>query len=137
MLKGVPAGSTIGACGPAAMIGEVRAAFGSSPSQQSLVIDAPATSASDLPEIAEIVCAKSGRTFQADQHSSLLDQLNGHGVVVPSSCLQGICGTCEVEVRSGRVDHRDEVLTDEERAGNGYMLPCVSRPASRQLVLNV
>ncbi|WP_225978308.1 2Fe-2S iron-sulfur cluster-binding protein [Gandjariella thermophila] len=56
---------------------------------------------------------------------------------MPSSCRRGICGTCEVEVRSGRVDHRDEVLTDQEKADSLYMLPCVSKSISPQLVLNV
>lgn len=137
VLADIPAGSTIGACGPAAMISEVRAAFGLAPNQRSLVVDGPATTTEALPEAVEVVCAKSGTTFQASQYSSLLDQLNQHGVAVPSSCRQGICGTCEVEVRAGQVDHRDEVLTDEEKADTGYMLPCVSKPISRQLVLNV
>ncbi len=136
VVAGIPVGSTIGACGPAAMISAVRDAVTRAPGKRRLVVDEPATGG-DLPEAVEVVCTRSGTTFQASGRSSLLEQLNEHGVAVPSSCRQGICGTCEVEVRSGRVDHRDEVLTAQEKADCAYILPCVSRSISAQLVLNV
>jgi len=53
--------------------------------------------------------------------------------VVPShpySCTEGECGSCEVRVLEGEIDHRDEVLSDEERAENGSMMICVSRARS-------
>jgi ferredoxin len=48
-----------------------------------------------------------------------------------------MCGTCEVEVVSGEVDHRDAVLTPEERAENESMMVCVSRCFSGRLVLDL
>ncbi len=53
----------------------------------------------------------------------------------PYSCEQGFCGTCRHRVLAGAVDHRDELLTDEERADS--MLLCVSRAASDRLTLDL
>ena len=43
------------------------------------------------------------------------------------SCHEGICGTCETVVLDGEVDHRDSVLTEDEKASNETMMICVSR----------
>jgi ferredoxin len=59
------------------------------------------------------------------------------GVSVPSSCREGTCGTCETTVLAGTPDHRDSVLTDDERAAGELMLICVSRSLSRKLVLDL
>ncbi|NED63317.1 2Fe-2S iron-sulfur cluster binding domain-containing protein, partial [Streptomyces sp. SID10244] len=45
---------------------------------------------------------------------------------VPYSCQQGFCGTCKVRMLSGAPDHRDNILTEPERA-QGMFLTCVSR----------
>ncbi|MFE0457892.1 flavin reductase family protein [Kitasatospora sp. NPDC058965] len=138
IVAAIPAGSTIGACGPAGMLGEVRAAVQQAPGPRQLITDGSAGgTGSELPDSVEVECVKTGVTFRAAQHQPLLDALNRNGVAVPSSCRQGICGTCEIEVRTGRIDHRDEVLTDEEKAESGYMLPCVSKSIGARLVLNV
>ena len=51
------------------------------------------------------------------------------------SCEQGFCGTCQQRVLAGEVDHRDELLTDAERADS--MLICVSRARRGPLVLDL
>jgi tetrachlorobenzoquinone reductase len=55
----------------------------------------------------------------------------------PYSCHEGMCGSCEVSVLSGKVDHRDDVLSDEERAANDVMMLCVSRALSDRLVIDL
>jgi vanillate O-demethylase ferredoxin subunit len=40
-------------------------------------------------------------------------------------------------VRAGTPDHRDQYLTDEERAANDRFLPCCSRALSPRLVLDI
>ncbi|MGW6706710.1 2Fe-2S iron-sulfur cluster-binding protein [Streptomyces sp. NPDC054956] len=138
IVAGTPAGAVIGVCGPPAMVAQVRDAVAGAAGSRTLVGDgAAAGAAADMPSSVEVECAKTGITFRAAQHQPLLDALNSNGVPVPSSCRQGICGTCEVEVRTGRIDHRDEVLTDEEKAESSYMIPCVSKSIGTRLVLNV
>jgi ferredoxin-NADP reductase len=55
----------------------------------------------------------------------------------PYSCTEGECGSCEVRVLEGEVDHRDEVLSDEERAENSSMMICVSRARSPRIVIDL
>ncbi|MET4580202.1 cytochrome P450/oxidoreductase [Ottowia thiooxydans] len=66
---------------------------------------------------------------------TLLQALQSVGVDVPCDCGEGLCGTCEVAVLEGEVDHRDKVLTRAERATNARMLACCSRAAGGRLVV--
>ncbi|HJQ46773.1 MAG TPA: PDR/VanB family oxidoreductase [Amycolatopsis sp.] len=85
----------------------------------------------------EVVAAVTGTTVRVGAAESILDVLDGAGVPMPSSCREGTCGTCETTVVDGEVDHRDSVLTEEERAAGKTMMVCVSRARSERLVLDV
>ncbi|MEU0739300.1 iron-sulfur cluster-binding domain-containing protein [Streptomyces sp. NPDC006134] len=134
----IPAGGAVGVCGPQAMVAAVRDAADGAPGRRELIADGPVPAAAgDVPATVEVQCVKSGVSFQAAQNRPLLDELRRNGVSVPSSCRQGICGTCEIEVRSGRIDHRDDVLTEQEKAESDYMIACVSKSIGTRLVLDV
>ncbi|MFC7373495.1 PDR/VanB family oxidoreductase [Fictibacillus iocasae] len=68
-----------------------------------------------------------GRQISVPADRSLLDMLLDAGVKAPHSCRAGRCGTCEVRVSFGIVDHRDEFLSEEERTAQNVILTCVSR----------
>ena len=85
----------------------------------------------------EVVCQQSGLTLTVPPEKSILEVLGEAGIEVPRSCEQGICGTCEVRVISGEVDHRDSILSSAERAANQTMMTCVSRAKSPRLVLDI
>jgi ferredoxin-NADP reductase len=85
----------------------------------------------------EVELARTGRRVTVLAGDSVLDTLHRAGVRVLSSCQQGICGTCEVPVLDGEVDHRDCLLDDNERAENSCMFVCVSRARSDHLVLDL
>ncbi|MFF6809926.1 PDR/VanB family oxidoreductase [Streptomyces sp. NPDC012403] len=85
----------------------------------------------------EVVLARSGRTLTVPPDVSVLDAVRGAGVEVLYSCTEGTCGTCETDVLEGEPDHRDSVLTEEERAAGETMLICVSRCRGRRLVLDL
>lgn len=82
-------------------------------------------------------CARSQRSVTVEPDQSVLDALVGAGVGVPSSCREGVCGTCEVAVLSGAADHRDSILTDAEKQANETMMVCVSRALTEELELDV
>ena len=67
---------------------------------------------------------------------SILEVLEANGVNVPYSCREGLCRTCETTVCEGEVEHRDYVLSAEERAEGKTMMVCVSRATSPVLVLD-
>ena len=85
----------------------------------------------------EVVCQASGKTLTVPADKSILEVLGENGIEVPRSCEQGICGTCEVRVVSGEVDHRDSILSSAERAAGETMMICVSRCRGARLVLDV
>ena len=59
------------------------------------------------------------------------------GVEVPTSCEQGVCGTCLTRVLEGEPDHKDFYLTPAEQAANDQFMPCCSRSKSPMLVLEL
>jgi ferredoxin len=58
------------------------------------------------------------------------------GVEVLTDCEEGICGSCETHVLEGEVEHRDFVLTSQERERMDCMMVCVSRASCPLLVLD-
>ena len=85
----------------------------------------------------EVVCQRSGVTVMVPPETSIIDALEANGISVLSSCLEGVCGTCETAVLEGIPDHRDSLLSAEERESNEYMMICVSRSLSERLVLDL
>jgi len=85
----------------------------------------------------ELVLATSGVTLQVPADKSVFDVVQDAGVSVLGSCHEGICGTCEQIVLDGEVDHRDSVLSPQERASNETMMICVSRCLSDRLTLDL
>jgi phthalate 4,5-dioxygenase reductase component len=76
---------------------------------------------------------KSGTTVAVSASQSILEALRASGVRVPSSCESGTCGSCRTGLLAGEAEHRDMVLSDDERAFN--IMVCVSRAKSPELVL--
>jgi ferredoxin-NADP reductase len=85
----------------------------------------------------ELVLQRSGLTLQVPPDQSVFDVVSEAGVSVLGSCFEGVCGTCEQAVIDGDVDHRDSILSDEEREANEYMMICVSRCRSARLTLDL
>ena len=90
-----------------------------------------------LDEAFDVELARSKVTLSVPADASILNLLEVAGVPVLSACREGTCGTCEVPVIAGRVDHRDSLLTPEEQAANNTMFVCVSRAACPRLVLDL
>lgn len=78
---------------------------------------------------------KSGLDLEVPEDKSVLDVMLEAGVDVLHDCRDGICGSCETPVLEGEVDHRDYVLTNQERLESSCMMVCVSRAACSRLVL--
>jgi vanillate O-demethylase ferredoxin subunit len=81
--------------------------------------------------------ARSGQSFVVGPNESIVEVLASHGIDVPTSCEQGVCGTCLTKVLEGRLDHRDVYMTDEEHAAGDQITPCVSRCLDEKLVLDL
>lgn len=80
---------------------------------------------------------RSAVEFEVPEQKSILEVLEENGFEIPFSCREGLCGTCVTNVCSGEPDHRDYVLSDEERASGKMMTICCSRSKSPLLTLDL
>lgn len=85
----------------------------------------------------EIEAAVSGVTVTVPVGIPIIRVLEGVGIFPETSCEEGICGTCETKVLEGEPDHRDSLLSEDERATGDTMMICVSRCRGRRLVLDL
>lgn len=81
--------------------------------------------------------ASTGAVHEVPSDSTLVDVLIDAGADILTSCEEGTCGTCEVRVLAGTPDHRDVVLTDDQRASGECIMVCVSRSKTPRLVLDL
>jgi ferredoxin-NADP reductase len=145
-LRTAPPGTVVYCCGPAPLLDAVAAACAASDVVRSLqverfaavpdVLDPPV----DHPGAAttfEVVLQQTGCTVTVGPEDSILDRVQEVVPAWPSSCREGYCGTCETRVLEGTPDHRDVVLTDEEREAGATMMICVGRSRTPRLVLDI
>jgi ferredoxin-NADP reductase len=69
----------------------------------------------------------SGVSVHVPPDKTMLQVLRSAGIDIASDCEEGLCGSCEVAVIDGDIDHRDKVLSNSERAANQRMMSCCSR----------
>ncbi len=139
-LRQMPSGWHVYTCGPGAMMDAVCARA------QTIGIDPLAVHVerfSAAPQVNaehhafEVRLLRHGGRFTVPQDASILEVLEANGVCLPSSCREGLCRSCEVPLASGAADHRDYVLSDDERIANKSILICVSRAKCAELVLDL
>ncbi|MGW1914105.1 PDR/VanB family oxidoreductase [Streptomyces sp. NPDC002076] len=123
-------GAAVYCCGPEGLMAAVAARF----PDVRLERFAPRTS-SDGNTGFQVELRRTGRTLDVSADSTVLAAVRGELPDTAYSCEQGFCGTCQQRVLEGEIDHRDELLTDAERADS--MLICVSRARSDRLVLDM
>lgn len=85
----------------------------------------------------EVELASTGDVYTVGADQSIIDALEAAGVDVMYDCQRGDCGICQCDVISGTPDHRDVVLSEDERASGKIMQICVSRAKSARLVLDI
>ncbi|QRQ86359.1 PDR/VanB family oxidoreductase [Cupriavidus oxalaticus] len=125
-------------CGPAGLMHAVQASTPEAASQRVHFEWFAAPQDDGKPnEPFEIEIASSGKVFPVSAEETALEVLRAHGIDIGSSCEEGVCGTCEVHVLSGCIEHRDVLLSEAERAGNKCMMTCVSRGRRERIVLDL
>jgi ferredoxin len=85
----------------------------------------------------QVILERTGKTLEVPADATILEILELEGLSVPSSCQQGVCGTCETKVLAGDIDHRDSVLTAFEKTAGQSMMICCSRAKGASLTLDL
>ncbi|BCQ28375.1 cytochrome P450 (plasmid) [Caballeronia sp. NK8] len=131
-------GTLIYACGPARMLDALGVASASWP-EDALKIEhfesKLGTLDAENEQAFEVELKDSGLVLTVPADQTLLATLRRANVDVQSDCEEGLCGSCEVRVLAGDIDHRDVVLTKSERQSNNRMMACCSRAKGKRIVL--
>ena len=130
IVAGSPPGSFIAACGPARLLKALDRLVATCPDLtlrfEHFASDDSAADLASGPAF-EVICADSDLTLPVPEDRSLLQVLRAAGLDVPSDCEEGLCGSCEIAVADGEIDHRDRVLTTTERGAGDRIITCCSR----------
>jgi vanillate O-demethylase ferredoxin subunit len=127
-------------CGPAPFMDQVRAQAAPAWPEDAVHLEYFAADQALLAgptEGFEVTLARSGGTYAVPEAESIAEVLARHGIAVPVSCEQGVCGTCITGVLDGVPDHRDMYLSDAEKKSCKQIALCVSRALSPRLVLDL
>ncbi|AXI80967.1 PDR/VanB family oxidoreductase [Peterkaempfera bronchialis] len=138
-LDGLAEGTAVYCCGPPGLVAAVEEHDRSWP-PGALHIErfAPVAQQHPLDDTAfDVQLVRSGVTLRIPARTSILDVVERAGLANVGSCYQGTCGSCETKVVEGTPDHRDSVLSADERASGTSMMICVSRCTSSRLVLDL
>ncbi|MFM0626986.1 cytochrome P450/oxidoreductase [Paraburkholderia xenovorans] len=118
------------ACGPARMLAALEASCAHWPGDALRVEHFASTKSALDPSKEhefEVELKDSGLVLTVRADQTVLEALQHANIDVQSDCREGLCGSCEVRVLTGRVDHRDMVLTHSEREADDRMMTCCSR----------
>jgi ferredoxin-NADP reductase len=141
-----PQGAHLYVCGPAGLLNATRDATSHWPPETvHFELFASAKTAEERAEIEaraneefEVELAQSGVTLTIPADRSILDVLLDNGYGLPYACEDGWCGACTIGLVSGKADHRDEFLSDADKAANKKIQVCVSRAMpGEKLVLDL
>lgn len=127
-------------CGPAPFMDAVVARAALDRPSDSIHLEhfqAAPVAASGADHAFELELAASGQVLAVPPGESIVDVLARAGIMLDTSCREGICGTCVVPVLDGEPDHRDHCLSKKEKAANDQICACVSRSRSARLVLDL
>ena len=128
-----PKGAHLYCCGPKGLMEAVRDMTGHWSSSavhfEDFAVRNVTRSADDKPFVVRF----QGEKIDVAADESILHALRAKGHRIPSSCESGTCGSCRMRLVAGEAEHRDLVLTDEERLTN--IMVCVSRAHSPELAI--
>jgi glycine betaine catabolism B len=84
----------------------------------------------DQQSVFTVTLARSGKTFSMPGHQTVLSAAKKAGAIVPSSCSQGVCGTCKTALLEGTVDMNHNGGIRQREIDKGLRLLCCSKPTS-------
>ena len=77
-----------------------------------------------------VTLSRSGKTFSMPGNQTVLAAAKKAGAIVPSSCSQGVCGTCKTAVLQGTVEMNHNGGIRQREIDKGLRLLCCSKPTS-------
>jgi ferredoxin len=91
--------------------------------------NAASTADADV-ETFNVEFARSGHTITVSADQYVLDAAVAAGMRLPSSCTQGMCGTCKTTMLAGTVDMQHNGGIRPKEIAQNKVLICCSKPLS-------
>ncbi|MCL4112389.1 UNVERIFIED_CONTAM: hypothetical protein GTU68_007227 [Idotea baltica] len=144
LIKNLPDASVIYTCGPEPMLNKIIETVDATASNhkkshelhfERFTLASEETEKENKPF--EVKINSTGAIYTVNENDTILTVLAENGVDVASACAQGLCGTCITDVLEGEIDHRDGILSDDEKASNETICVCISRAKSSQITLDL
>lgn len=140
-LAGIPGSTHVYCCGPDRLMNAVEAAMAAPERIPFVHLEHFHPREAEVSENTEftVYAAASDIEFVVPADESILMAADFEGVVVPGDCMEGTCGSCETRVLLGQVEHRDSILSPQDRLSSRTMMICVSRakPGCTRLELDL
>ncbi|MBD7965235.1 PDR/VanB family oxidoreductase [Fictibacillus norfolkensis] len=136
-LENHPIGTHVYFCGPEGFIEQFRIAAGKLGYPESSVHYERFLPTQNKAMKAFKVILQNGSELIVEEKQTLLEVLLANGTYIPYSCRVGRCGTCEIPVAEGKIEHFDDFLSEEQKNEQNCILACVSRGCSDKLVLKI
>jgi len=80
---------------------------------------------------AQVEFAASGVSTECSETETILGAARAAGIVIPSGCTFGVCGTCRIRKLEGEVHMVHNGGITQEDIDDGYVLACCSNPIGR------
>lgn len=136
---------TVMCCGPAPFMAAARSissALGVSATNyieesfDAAVIDEPGPPIEEVApsKVWQVEFQKQNRKIDVGIEQTVLSSAKKAGVRLPSSCSNGVCGTCKSKLVSGSVEMNHNGGIRQREIDAGMFLPCCSRPLSDLVV---
>lgn len=90
--------------------------------------DIPDDVVPDIQNSAQVTFAGSSVSADCTEADTLLAVARSAGIVIPSGCTFGVCGTCKIRKLSGQVHMVHSGGISEDDIEDGYVLACCSKP---------
>lgn len=96
-----------------------------------VIEDAPAVLVEEAAsQVFKVGFAKQNKSIEVSPEQTVLSIAKKAGVRLPSSCSNGLCGTCKSRLVSGSVDMKHNGGIRQREIDAGMFLPCCSKPLS-------
>jgi vanillate O-demethylase ferredoxin subunit len=128
-------GTHVYVCGPAGFMNAARAALAHWPAEcVHWEYFTPAAGAPAENQPFQIKIKATGAVLDVPADRSIIAVLRAHGFEIETDCEQGYCGTCITPLLAGEAEHRDTVLSEQQR--KNYLMICCARAKGGMLVID-
>lgn len=73
--------------------------------------------------------------FENENNKTILQSALAQSIPLPFSCQSGLCGTCKMKCKEGRVSMQNNQVLSEAEVKAGYVLACQSVPLTNTVTL--